>query len=255
SGAPASGDQFDVVATDREARDLVETRERLAAKRKDVRAATTMAEVMRRVQQSDSKELLIVIKTGNHGSIDAVQRAVEEVSNDEVQVRVLSAASGAINESDILLASASNAIVMGFETPVESGARRKAEVESVTIRTFDIIYNLIDEVQDAARGLLEPERKLVVSGHANVLEVFEHGKREQIAGFRVTDGILKRSGRLRVIRAGNEIFDGAITSMRHLKESVREVGNTFEGGLTIDGFHEHQIGDVLEGYEIQVTRR
>jgi translation initiation factor IF-2 len=255
NGTPAAGDQFEVVANDRAGRDLVNTRERQASKRKDTRAATTMAEVMRRVQQSGSKELLVVIKTGNHGSIDAVQRAVEQVSNDEVQVRVLSAASGAINEADILLASASDAMVMGFETSVESGARRQADSEGIAIRTYDIIYNLIDEVEDAARGLLEPERKMVVTGHASVLEVFQHGKREQIAGIRVTDGNLKRSGRMRVIRGGDEIFDGAITSMRHLKDSVRELANNFEGGVMIDGFHEYQEADVLEGYEIQVTRR
>ena len=255
NGTPAAGDQFDVVASDRAGRDLVTTRERLASKRKATRAATTMAEVMRRVQQSDAKELLVVIKTGNHGSIDAVRRVVEQVSGDEVQVRVLSASSGAINESDILLASASNAMVMGFETNVESGARKHAEASGVTIRTYDIIYNLVDEVEDAARSLLEPERKIVVTGHANILEVFSHGRREQIAGVRVTDGVLRRTGRMRVIRAGDEIFDGAITSMRHLKDNVRELTNNFEGGIKIDGFHEYQEGDVLEGYEIQVTRR
>ena len=255
NGTPAAGDQFDVVASDREGRDLVTTRERLASKRKATRAATTMAEVMRRVQLSDAKELLVVIKTGNHGSIDAVRRAVEQVSNDEVQVRVLSASSGAINESDILLASASNAMVMGFETNVETGARKHADTKGVTIRTYDIIYNLVDEVEDAARGLLEPEREVVVTGHANILEVFTHGKREQIAGVRVTDGVLKRSGRMRVFRGGDEIFDGAITSMRHLKDSVRELTNNFEGGIKVDGFHEYQEGAVLEGYEIQVTRR
>ena len=255
NGTPAAGDQFDVVASDREGRDLVATRVRLASKRKVTRAATTMAEVMRRVQLSDAKELLVVIKTGTHGSIDAVRRAVEQVSNDEVQVRVLSASSGAVNEADILLASASNAMVMGFETSVEAGARKHADTEGVTIRTYDIIYNLVDEVEDAARGLLEPERKIVITGHANILEVFTHGKREQIAGVRVTDGVLKRSGRMRVIRNGDEIFDGAITSMRHLKESVRELTNNFEGGIKVDGFHEYQEGDVLEGYEIQVTRR
>jgi len=255
NGIPAAGDQFDVVKNDREGRDLVNTRERLASQRKDQRAATTMAEVMRRVQQSGAKELLVVIKTGSHGSIDAVQRAVEQVSNDEVQVRVLSASSGAINEADILLASASNAMVMGFETSVEGGARRQADAEGITIRTYDIIYNLIDEVEDAARGLLEPERKEVVTGHANVLEVFQSGKREQIAGVRVSDGLLKRAGRMRVIRDGDTIFDGAVTSMRHLKDSVRELTNNFEGGVMIDGFHEYQEGDVLEGYEVQVTRR
>ena len=255
NGTPAAGDQFDVVDSDRAGRDLVTTRERLAARRKETRAATTMAEVMRRVQQSDAKELLVVVKTGNHGSIDAVQRAVEQISNDEVQVRVLAASSGAINESDILLASASTAMVMGFETTVESGARKQAEAAGVTIRTFDIIYNLIDEVEDAARSLLEPERKEIVTGHANVLEVFSHGKREQIAGVRVSDGVLKRTGRMRVVRRGEVIFDGAITSMRHLKDSVRELANNFEGGIMVDGFHEYQEGDVLENYEIQVTRR
>ncbi len=255
NGTPAAGEQFDVVKNERAGRDLVSTRQRLASKHKVTRAATTMAEVMRRVQLSDAKELLVVIKTGNHGSIDAVRRAVEQVSGDEVQVKVLSASSGAINEADILLASASNAMVMGFETSVEPGARKHADIAGVTIRTYDIIYNLVDEVEDAARGLLEPERKIIVTGHANILEVFTHGKREQIAGVRVTDGVLKRSGRMRVVRAGTEIFDGAITSMRHLKESVRELTNNFEGGIKIDGFHEYKEGDVLEGYEIQVTKR
>jgi len=255
NGTPAAGDQFDVVANDRAARDLVETRQRLASQRRDTRAATTMAEVMRRVQQSGAKELNVVVKTGNHGSIDAVQRAVEQISSDEVQVKVISAASGAVNESDILLATASDAIVVGFETTVEAGARRQAEIEGITIRTYDIIYNLVDEVKDAARSLLEPERKEVVTGHANVLEVFKSGRREQIAGLRVTDGVLKRAGRMRVVRGGNEIFDGAITSMRHLKDSVRELTNNFEGGVMIDGFHEYEVGDVLEGYEIQVTQR
>lgn len=255
NGIPAAGDQFDVVENDRTGRDLVETRERLDSKHRGTRAATTMAEVMRRVQQSGAKELLTVIKTGSHGSIDAVQRAVEQVSNDEVQVRVLSAASGAVNESDVLLAIASNAMVLGFETTVETGARRQAEAEGVTIRTFDIIYNLIGEIEDAARSLLEPERKRVVTGHANILQVFPQGKREQIAGVRVTDGVLKRTGRMRVIRSEEAIFDGAITSMRHLKDNVRELTNNFEGGVMIDGFHEYEEGDVLEAYEVQVTRR
>ena len=119
-------------------------------------------------------------------------------------------------------------------------------------RSFE---SIIDEVEDAARGLLEPERKIIVTGHANVLEVFKHGRREQIAGVRVSDGVLKRSGRMRVIRDQKEIFDGAITSMRHLKENVRELVNNFEGGVMVDGFHEYEEGDQLEGYEVQVTRR
>mgnify|MGYP001329218311 FL=1 len=254
NGLPNSGDQFDVMKSEKDAKELLQTRERLSSQKKMNKSATTMDEVMRRVKQSGEHELSVIIKTGNSGSIDAVSRAVQQIYIEDVEIKIIHCSSGAITESDILLATASNAIILGFETNVESGARKKGAVENVTIRTYDIIYNLIDDVANSAKNLLEPEKISVVLGHANILEVFSRGKREKIAGVRVIDGLMKRSGRMRILRSGEEIFDGAITSMKHLKENVNELANNFEGGIMIDGFHDYEIGDVLEAYEIRQNK-
>ncbi len=254
NGLPNSGDQFDVMKSEKDAKELLQTRERLSSQKKMNKSATTMDEVMRRVKQSGEHELSVIIKTGNSGSIDAVSRAVQQIFIEDVEIKIIHCSSGAITESDILLATASNAIILGFETNVESGARKKGAIENVTIRTYDIIYNLIDDVTNSAKNLLEPEKISVVLGHANILEVFSRGKREKIAGVRVIDGLMKRSGRMRIIRSGEEIFDGAITSMKHLKENVNELANNFEGGIMIDGFHDYEIGDVLEAYEIRQNK-
>tara|TARA_B100002052_G_C15864117_1_gene591504 strand:- start:206 stop:1999 length:1794 start_codon:yes stop_codon:yes gene_type:complete len=254
NGLPDSGDQFDVMKSEKDAKELLQTRERLSSQKKMNKSATTMDEVMRRVKQSGEHELSVIIKTGNSGSIDAVNRAVQQIFIEDVEIKIIHCSSGAITESDILLATASNAIILGFETNVESGARKKGAIENVTIRTYDIIYNLIDDVANSAKNLLEPEKISVVLGHANILEVFSRGKREKIAGVRVIDGLMKRSGRMRILRSGEEIFDGAITSMKHLKENVNELANNFEGGIMIDGFHDYEIGDVLEAYEIRQNK-
>ncbi len=251
-GLPAVGEQFDVVEDDKAARTLVETRERLDSHR-DERSATTMADVMRRVHSGEAKELNVIIKAGTQGSVDAVRRAVEQLSTEDVQVKVIHASAGQVGEADILLATASDGLVVGFETSVEATAQSQAAMKGVVVKTYDIIYNLVDDVRDAVEGLIEPEERRVVIGHANVLEVFARGRREKIAGVRVTDGTLRRSGRIRVLRNGEEIFDGAVASMRHLQDNVREIANNFEGGVILDGFHEYQEGDVLEAYEITTS--
>lgn len=252
SGLPAVGDQFDVVEDEKSARGLVERRERLDARR-DERAATTMADVMRRVHSGEAKELNVIIKAGTQGSVDAVRRAVEQLSTEEVQVKVIAATAGQIGEADVLLATASDGLIVGFETSIEPTAQSQATLKGVVVKTYDIIYNLVDDVNDAVKGLIEPEERRVVIGHANVLEVFARGRREKIAGVRVTDGTLRRSGRMRVLRRGEEIFDGAVASMRHLQDNVREIANNFEGGVILDGFHDYEEGDVLEAYEITTS--
>ena len=251
-GLPLVGEQLDVVEDEKAARTLVETRERLQSKRDD-HGASTMADVMRRVHGGEAKELNVIVKSGTQGSVDAVRRAVDQLSTEDVQVTVIHASAGQIGEADILLASASDGLVVGFETGIEPSAKSQALMRGVVVKTYDIIYNLIDDVNAAVLGLIEPEERRVVTGHANVLDTFSRGKREKIAGVRVTDGILKRSGRIRILRRGDEIFDGAVASMRHLKETVREIANNFEGGVIMDGFHEYEEGDVLEAYEITTS--
>ncbi len=252
SDLPAVGDQFDVVDDEKAARTLVETRERLDARR-DERSATTMADVMRRVHGGEAKELNVIIKAGTQGSVDAVRRAVEQLSTEDVQVKVIHASAGQIGEADVLLATASDGLVVGFETTIEQTAQSQAQMKGVVIKNYDIIYNLVDDVKAAVEGLIEPEERRVVIGHANVLEIFPRGRREKIAGVRVTDGVLRRSARMRVLRRGEEIFDGAVASMRHLQDTVREIANNFEGGVILDGFHDYEEGDVLECYEITTS--
>jgi translation initiation factor IF-2 len=252
SGLPAVGDQFDVVADEKAARALVEARERLQHGRDD-HSASTMADVMRRVHSGEAKLLNIIAKSGTQGSVDAVRRAVEQLSTEDVQVKVIHASAGQIGEADILLATASDALVVGFETGIEASAQSQALMKGVVVKTYDIIYNLVDDVNAAVLGLIEPEERRVVTGHANVLEVFSRGKREKIAGIRVTDGSFRRNARVRVLRRGDELFDGAIVSLRHLKDDVREIANNFEGGLILDGFHDYEQDDVLEAYEIRTS--
>jgi translation initiation factor IF-2 len=251
-GLPAVGDQLDVVEDDRAGRTLVETRERLQGGREE-HTASTMADVMRRVHSGEAKQLNVVVKAGTQGSVDAVRRAVGQLSTEDVQVNVIHASAGQIGEADILLASASDALVVGFETNAEANAQSQALMRGVVVKTYDIIYNLVDDVRSAVQGLIEPEERQVIIGHANVLDVFARGKREKIAGVRVTDGVLRRNSRMRVLRKGNEIFDGAVVSMRHLQDNVREIANNFEGGIILDGFHEYEPGDVLEAYEIRTS--
>jgi len=190
------------------------------------------------------------VKSNTQGSVDAVKKSVEQLSNTDVQVVVIHAGAGRINESDILLASASDALVVGFETNVERGASSQAEIHSVLVKSYDIIYNLIDDVKSIVAGKISPEEEKMIRAKANVLQVFPRGKREKIAGVRVTEGMIKRNHRIRVLRGDNEIFDGAIASMRHLTDNVRELGNNFEGGIILDGFHDYEEGDLLEVYEI-----
>lgn len=252
---PVPGDSFDVVEDEKTARQLVETRERLANRRGEARRATTMAEVMRKIRSGDVKELNLVIKTGTQGSVDAVRRAVEPLSTPEVQVNIVTATAGAINETDVMLAAASDAIVLGFDTFAQPGAVRQAGVRGVEIRTYRVIYQLVDDVEATASGMLEPEVREVVLGRAVVQQVFAAGRRDRAAGIRVTDGFFTRSSRVRVLRGEAELFSGPIASLRRFKDDVRDVQQGFEGGLTLRGFNEFEEGDILECFEVQEFRR
>ena len=247
---PLSGDQFDVVENDRTAREIVASREKYSRSRQENKSQTTMEEVLRRVHSSDAKELRLVIKTGTYGSVDAVNRAIIQLSDSDVQVKILRSAAGSVSESDVMLASASDAMIVGFETSTDQGARSLANNHNIVISLYDIIYNLVDDIRNSAKSLLDPSYKQSVTGHALVQEIFPRGKRERIAGIRITDGIFKRNSRLRVIRSGEILHEGAITSMKHLSENVRELKNNFEGGVMIDGFHSYEEQDILEAYEL-----
>ena len=251
NGVPESGQQFEVVEDEKIARQTIDARMRQEQRRPDGSRPSTMAEVLRHRQSYDAAELNLVAKTGAQGTIDAIRRAVDGLSSPDVQVKILHAATGPVSESDVMLASASDAMIVGFETTVEPAALRVASSEGVPIKTYDIIYTMIDDVKQAARQLTEPEQEEVTIGRATVLQIFPHGRRERIAGVRVNTGVMRRNARMIVSRRGEELFEGAVSSMRHFDENVREIATNYEGGIVLDGFHEYEEGDTITCYEMR----
>lgn len=253
NGVPESGQQFEVVSDERDARLRIDARLRQEQRKTDTGRPSTLAEVLRHRQSYDAADLNLVAKTGAQGTIDAIRRAVDGLSSPDVQVKLLHAAPGPISESDVMLASASEAMIVGFETTVEPAAARLANQEGVPVRTYDIIYTMIDDVKQAAARLTEPEQEEVVLGRATVLQVFPHGRRERIAGVRVNSGTLRRNARMTVTRRGEELFEGAVMSMRHFDENVREIATNYEGGVVLDGFHDYEEGDIVTCYEMRTV--
>ena len=253
-GLPEPGEAFDIVENDKTSRQLVNARKRLAHGRNGGRRGTTMAEIMRSRGSDGNVDLNLVIKTGSQGAIDAVRRALEPASVEEIKVNILSIGTGVINDSDVMLAAASEAIVLGFETFAQPGAVRQADTQGVEIRTYDIIYQLVDDVENTAKGLVAPEEREVTLGRALVQQVFPAGRRDKAAGIRVTDGFFSRTASVRVLRGGKEVFSGQVLSLRRFKDDVRDVQTGFEGGVIIQNFSDFEEGDILECFEIQEFR-
>jgi translation initiation factor IF-2 len=200
------------------------------------------------------KELNLILKTDVQGSIEPLKNSVERLGSEEVKVRVIRSGSGNITESDVLLAIASKAIIIGFNTTPEPGARRLAETEGVDIRSYDVIYNLVEDIQKAMTGMLEPVYQAVVEGHAEVIAVFSVRKHGKVAGARVTEGKLTRGASARLIRNGQVIKETTIDSLRHFKDDVREMTMGFECGLGLVGFDDFQVGDIIEAYRQERVR-
>ncbi len=246
---PAAGDPFLATEDERSAKALMETRIRRKEAQKS--GSLSMEEVSTRIQSGEMKELPIIIKTDASGSIEAVRAVISKSSSEIAQVRILHAAAGTVTESDILLASASNAIVMGFNTRVEPGARALAEQNRVQIRLYDIIYQLAEDVEKAVQGLLTPEDREVLEGHIEVRAVFSVGRRDKIAGCQVLDGFVSRNSQVRITRGKRLIFTGGVSSLKRFKDDAREVTAGFECGLTVEGFTDFEEGDVLEAFHIE----
>ncbi|MFP6593437.1 MAG: translation initiation factor IF-2 [Dehalococcoidia bacterium] len=254
SSLPDPGIRLDVVANEKTARQIVEKRER-ADRGGDGRSLATLSEVMRRLNAGDAEELSVIIKTGTQGSIDALRRSAEQISDDEVQINLIHAATGPVNESDVMLASASGAIIMAFETGTQAGAEKQAGIHGVDIRQYNIIYNLVDDLRSAGRGLLAPIENEVILGHAIVQAIFPAGRRYRVAGVRVLDGEIPRQSSIRIKRDGEAVYTGQIASLRHFKDDVRELAAGLEGGVGVEGFIDFQEGDILEVFEIQLETR
>ncbi len=253
SGVPEAGDLFVVMKKDATARNIAkELQEELREEELRATGPLTLEEFYRREEQ---KELRIVLKADVQGSLEACTRSLERIDSEEVSVRVIHAGVGAITESDIMLASASDAVVIGFNVRPNPGARRSAEQEGVDVRTYRIIYELLEEVESATRGMLDPEYRERVIGRAEVRETFQVPGGRRVAGLYVREGKVSRRARVRVVRDGRVIHEGSVDSLRRFKDDVREVASGYECGLGIENFNDVEIGDEIEAYVIEEVAR
>ena len=249
SELPSAGDRLVVVPDEKTARATVAERLR----REDLNRArgATLEEMGARISSGQTKELRLILKTDVQGSVAAVRQALDRLSTPETQIRLIHSGTGAVTESDVMLAVASDAIVIGFNVRPDQGAQRLADQDHVQIRRYDIIYRLTEDVEKALHGLLEPEIHDVTEGSAEVRAVFSLGRSRRSAGCYVTDGRLTRGARGRVIRNGETIFDGPIAGLRRFKDDVREVATGYECGVSLDGFNDFQEGDIIESHRQQ----
>ncbi|CAM3276366.1 translation initiation factor IF-2 [Rhodothermus bifroesti] len=254
---PEVGDQFVVLPDEKEARAIALKRQQIRREQQLRKLQrVSLDEISRRMAMgSQVKELKLIIKADVAGSVEALSDALLKLSTDEVAVQIVHSGVGPITESDVMLAAASEAIIIGFQVRPTSSARQLAEREQVDIRLYSIIYQAIEEVRDALEGLLSPERTERVVGLAEVREVFKIPKVGTVAGCRVVEGRLRRSDRIRLIRDGVVIYEGAIASLKRFKEDVREVQSGYECGVGIENFNDLKVGDQIEAFEVVEQRR
>jgi translation initiation factor IF-2 len=252
---PKAGDILRVVADEKIARNMVEDRKIASAAHSEGGGRATLEDLYAQIQAGQAKELRIILKTDVSGSLGAITHALQQLSTDEVRINVLHEAAGDVTDNDIMLAAASNAIVVAFSTKVTDTARRAAEAEKVDVRQYDIIYKLTDDIQAALRGLLEPVEVETIEGRAEVRQIFRVGKSAVIAGCYVTDGRIVRSGSVRVWRGGKVIATDRIEGLRRMKDDVREVATNFECGISLAGTNDLVEGDIIECFTQQMVSR
>lgn len=256
NGVPTAGDEFFVVETEGRAREVSEFRSR---RERDVRAAasarSSMEQMMSRIAAGESKELGVVIKTDVQGSLEAISQSLGKLSNEEVSVRILHAAVGGINESDIVLARASEGVVIGFNVRANPQARDLARRDGVDIRYYSIIYDVIDDIKSAVSGLLAPTLRERYLGSAEIREVFSNSKVGKVAGCYITDGMVRRGAKVRLLRDNVVIHEGTLKTLRRFKEEVREVKESYECGMAFENYNDIRQGDVIECFEIEAIAR
>ena len=257
NGAPQAGDTFNVMDDDRSAREIANKREQLARMQGIMtQKHVTLDEIGRRIAIGSFKELNIIVKGDVDGSVEAMSGSLIKLSKETVQVNVIHAAVGQISESDVLLAAASNAIIVGFQVRPSASARRLAEKEEIEIRLYSIIYDAINDIKDAIEGMLEPVMKEEIVASVEVLEIFKITKVGTVAGCMVREGKLQRSTPIRVIRDGIVIYTGKLGSLKRFKDDVKEVVVGQDCGLNIESFNDIRVGDIVEGYEqVEVKRK
>ena len=256
SEAPTAGATFNAVADEKLARELVEQRK--AEERAKAAAPVqkvSLENLFDQIKSGERKELALIVKADVQGSVEAVKSSLEKLSNDEVNVRVIHGAVGAINESDVTLAAASNAIIVGFNVRPDAAARESAQRQNVDMRMYRVIYDAIDEIETAMKGMLAPKFQEVVLGHAEVRETYKVSSVGTVAGCYVQDGCLRRDCSVRVVRDGIVVHEGVLGSLQRFKDSVKEVKERFECGLTVEKFNDIKLGDIIEAYTMEEVPR
>lgn len=255
-GFPQAGDTFVVTESDRIAREVSLRRQQLK-REQDFRQIrlTTLDDISQQIKEGQVKELNVIVKGDVDGSVEALSDSLMKIAHKEVKVRVIHKGVGTISESDIILAAASSAVIIGFRVRPNLNARRLAEKEKVDIRTYNIIYDAINDVRQALEGLLAPETKEEITATVDVRDVFKVPKVGNIAGCYVQDGKIVRNNRVRLVRDGIQVFEGGISSLKRFKEDVREVEAGFECGVGLEGFNDIKVGDTIEAFKIVETKR
>jgi translation initiation factor IF-2 len=249
---PQAGDQFQVFADTMKARQIAEFRQlKLRERELSTTARLTLDQLHQKVKEGSIKELPIVLKADVQGSVEVLTDTLTKLSTDKVKVRIIHAGAGAITETDVNLAFASNAVIVGFNVRPERNAQELAEKESIDIRLHTVIYNVTDELKKAMEGLLEPTFKEMVAGHAEIRDTFRVPKVGVIAGCYVTDGRIPRTAQVRLLRDNVVVFEGKIGSLRRFKDDVSEVKEGFECGIGIAGYNDVKLGDVIEAFTME----
>ncbi|WP_327077693.1 translation initiation factor IF-2 [Alicyclobacillus vulcanalis] len=255
NGVPQAGDLFVVYDDEKSARAVVERRLERERQQMQATARVTLDDLYRQIKEGNVAELNVIVKADVQGSVEALVQSIEKINVEGVRVRVIHKGVGAITESDVQLASASNAIIIGFHVRPDVNARRVAEQQKIDIRLYRVIYDAIAELESAMKGMLAPEYKEVVVGHAEVRETFNISKVGTVAGCYVTDGRIPRDAEVRVVRDGIVIYEGKLSSLRRFKDDVREVAAGYECGMTIEKFNDIKVGDVIEAFTMEQVAR
>jgi translation initiation factor IF-2 len=248
---PAAGQIFQVVTSEREARAIIGAAQAKQADINNNAPKATLEQLFEKFQAGEVKELPLIIKADVQGSLEPIMNSLNDLSKGDIKINILQAEPGNITENDIMLATASKAIVIGFNVQVENSARSLADNEGISIRLYDIIYRMTEDIEKALKGMLEPEVKEIHIGSATIKAIFKINKVGTIAGCRVTEGELRRNGKIRVNRNGNKVFEGEVSSLKHEKDDVKEVRQGFECGISLKGYNDLLEGDILECFTLE----
>ena len=252
-GVPSAGDDFIVVEDENKAREVSNYRTRKAREALQVKskAGTLMEQMVAKIKAGEMKELPVVVKGDVQGSVEALIGTLNKIANEEVRIRVLHAGVGGINESDVTLARASNATIIGFNVRANPQAREMAHRDGVDIRYYSIIYDVAEDMKKAVEGMLTPELKEKIIGYAEIRQVFNISKVGKIAGCMVTEGMVKRGAKVRLLRDNVVIYEGALSQLKRMKDDVREVKEGFDCGMRFDNYDDIKVGDQIECYEVE----